>query len=168
MTRADSSDYPKEVANETPVIRFINNPRYLLLSIVGVVFVLESIVLVLLMHLPPLHSHQEAILDAAIVSLIIYPALYLLVFKPIKFHISLRQEMENKKDALIIELKEALDEVKTLRGFLPICASCKKIRDDKGYWQQVESYISAHSEAVFSHGICPECAKRLYPEIFKE
>ena len=62
------------------------------------------------------------------------------------------------------ELQDALANVKRLTGMLPICASCKKIRDDKGYWSQVESYISEHTEAVFSHGICPECAKKLYPE----
>jgi len=66
------------------------------------------------------------------------------------------------------ELKEALDEIKTLRGILPICASCKKIRDDKGYWQQIESYISRHSEALFSHGICPECVRKLYPDVADE
>ncbi len=63
------------------------------------------------------------------------------------------------------ELKEALAKVKTLSGFLPICANCKKIRDDKGYWTQIEAYIRDHSEAEFSHGICPECAKELYPDI---
>lgn len=52
---------------------------------------------------------------------------------------------------------------KTLSGMLPICASCKKIRDDKGYWNQIEAYITEHSEAKFSHGICPECMKKLYP-----
>jgi hypothetical protein len=62
------------------------------------------------------------------------------------------------------ELQSALDKVKLLSGFLPICASCKKIRDDQGYWNNLEVYISQHSEAEFSHGICPECVKRLYPE----
>ncbi len=62
------------------------------------------------------------------------------------------------------DLKHALDEVKQLSGLLPICASCKKIRDDHGYWKQIESYVSEHSEAQFSHGLCPECAKKLYPE----
>jgi len=67
---------------------------------------------------------------------------------------------------IIYEEKEkALLEIKVLRGFLPICASCKKIRDDQGRWNQIESYISDRSEAKFSHGICPECAKTLYPEI---
>ena len=61
------------------------------------------------------------------------------------------------------ELKVALTEVKTLRGMLPICSYCKKIRDDKGYWNQIESYIWEHSEAEFSHSICQECAKEHYP-----
>ena len=63
------------------------------------------------------------------------------------------------------ELEKALSEIKTLRGILPICANCKNIRDDKGYWNQIESYIQKHSEADFSHGICPECAKKLYPDL---
>jgi len=63
----------------------------------------------------------------------------------------------------ITALKNALDEVKTLRGFVPICSQCKNIRDDKGFWQQVEEYVQSHSEAQFSHSICPDCAKKLYP-----
>jgi len=65
-------------------------------------------------------------------------------------------------------LQQALDEVKTLRGIFPICANCKKIRDDKGYWNQVEMYVSDHTEAKFSHGICPDCAKKLYPELYEK
>ncbi len=65
---------------------------------------------------------------------------------------------------LINELKEALTKVKTLNGLLPICASCKKIRDDSGYWQQVEGYIMNHSNASFTHGFCPDCVKKLYPK----
>ncbi|MCD4777258.1 MAG: tetratricopeptide repeat protein [Candidatus Aegiribacteria sp.] len=64
------------------------------------------------------------------------------------------------------ELREALAHVKTLQGMLPICASCKKVRDDDGYWQQIESYISEHSDAKFSHGLCPECMIRLYGKDF--
>ncbi len=66
------------------------------------------------------------------------------------------------------ELEEALAKVKLLSGLLPICASCKKIRDDDGYWQQVEVYIKEHSEAEFSHGICPDCMQRLYPEFYED
>jgi hypothetical protein len=73
--------------------------------------------------------------------------------------------VEKEKEELIEELQRAFQEVKTLRGFLPICANCKKIRNDEGYWQQIEGYIQEHSEAVFSHGICPACADLLYPEL---
>ena len=65
------------------------------------------------------------------------------------------------------ELQKALSEIKTLSGLLPICASCKKIRDDKGYWNQIELYIRDHSEAEFSHGICPPCAQKLYGHLEK-
>jgi two-component system sensor histidine kinase EvgS len=71
-------------------------------------------------------------------------------------------EQENEK--LIEALKKALEDIKQLSGLLPICSNCKKIRDDKGYWNQIEGYIKAHSEAEFSHGICPDCAKILYPD----
>ncbi len=73
---------------------------------------------------------------------------------------------ENAKVELIGHLQEALDRVNLLSGMLPICASCKKIRDDKGYWNQIETYIRDHSEVEFSHGICPDCAKKLYPEFY--
>ncbi len=63
------------------------------------------------------------------------------------------------------KLLEALKEIKALSGLLPICTSCKKIRDDKGYWNQIEGYIQRHSEAQFSHGICPDCAKKIYPDL---
>ncbi len=80
--------------------------------------------------------------------------------------ITARKQDEHKREQLLEELQNALAEVKKLSGFLPICASCKKIRDDKGYWQQIEQYISDHSEAVFSHSVCPDCAKKLYPDLF--
>ena len=73
-------------------------------------------------------------------------------------------EMQGALASKIEDLRQALEQIKTLRGIVPICASCKKIRDDQGYWNQVEVYVSDHTEAEFSHGICPECAKKLYPE----
>lgn len=75
-----------------------------------------------------------------------------------------RQRSEAEREKLIVELRSALAQVKQLSGMLPICASCKKIRDDQGYWHQIESYIRSHSEAEFSHGICPDCMRKLYPE----
>jgi PAS domain S-box-containing protein len=76
-----------------------------------------------------------------------------------------RRQAEKERLQLIQELTEALARVKTLSGLLPICASCKKIRNDQGYWEQVEIYIKHRSNADFTHGICPDCACRLYPEI---
>jgi K+-sensing histidine kinase KdpD len=69
-----------------------------------------------------------------------------------------------EKEKLIRSLEEARENIKVLSGLLPICAACKKIRDSEGYWEQLEQYIRAHSEAEFSHGICPDCMTRLYPE----
>lgn len=79
----------------------------------------------------------------------------------------LKREMDRRK-AREQELEQALSEIKILRGILPICASCKKIRDDKGYWTQIETYIGKHSDAVFSHGVCPKCLKEHYPELYPE
>lgn len=75
----------------------------------------------------------------------------------------LNAELTNRNQ----ELQAALAKVKQLSGLLPICASCKKIRDDEGYWQDVASYIREHSEAEFTHGLCPDCAEKLYPAFFK-
>lgn len=75
-----------------------------------------------------------------------------------------RKRLEGEREEMIGELQKAISEVKTLTGLLPICAACKKIRDDNGYWQQVESYIGERTQAEFSHGICPDCFKKLYPE----
>ena len=74
-------------------------------------------------------------------------------------------ELQEMLAARIEELGQALEEIKTLRGILPICANCKKIRDDHGYWQQVEVYVHDHTDAQFSHGLCPECIHKLYPDM---
>lgn len=79
-----------------------------------------------------------------------------------------RKHIEDERENLIKELQIALSEIKTLRGILPICSFCKKIRDDKGYWSQVEVYVKEHTEADFSHSYCPECAKTHYPDFFNE
>jgi hypothetical protein len=77
-----------------------------------------------------------------------------------------KDELEKLVEQRTKKLQEAMSKVKVLSGFLPICSSCKKIRDDRGYWNQIESYIQEHSEADFSHGICPDCAVKLYPELY--
>jgi PAS domain S-box-containing protein len=79
-----------------------------------------------------------------------------------------RKAAEHEREKLIGELQAALAQVKALRGLMPICASCKKIRDDEGYWHQVEVYLRAHSDVEFSHGLCPDCVSKLFPEIAEE
>ena len=76
-------------------------------------------------------------------------------------------QAKKEKEAVIVELQDALANIKLLSGLLPICASCKKIRDDGGYWHQVESYMHRHAGVEFSHSICPECRTKLYPTVPK-
>jgi PAS domain S-box-containing protein len=75
-------------------------------------------------------------------------------------------EAAKEREKLVKELQYALDNIKTLQGLIPMCSNCKKIRDDKGFWNQVEGYIMAHSDARFTHGVCPECAKKLYGDLY--
>lgn len=80
----------------------------------------------------------------------------------------IKHQASTEREKLIKQLERALEEVKQLSGLLPICASCKRIRDKNGGWQQIEDYIADHSEADFTHGICPQCARNLYPEVYKK
>jgi DNA-binding response OmpR family regulator len=98
--------------------------------------------------------------SAGAVDYITKPFQQLEVLARIKTHISLRKRER--------ELEEALEEIKTLKGILPICSYCKQIRNDAGYWQQVEEYISEHSEAMFSHGVCPTCYKKVMAGLEEE
>lgn len=86
-----------------------------------------------------------------------------LLMKSIRYAIQ-RNALLREKERLVLELQDALNRVNTLHGLLPICSSCKSIRSDDGYWQRVEDYFSRHSSTKFSHGICPACVKRLYPD----
>ena len=86
--------------------------------------------------------------------------------RSLEYEIFERNKAEDEKEKLITELQQALDDVKTLKGIVPICSFCKKIRDDEGYWDQVEVYVQKHSEADFSHGVCPDCMKIHYPKQF--
>jgi PAS domain S-box-containing protein len=82
--------------------------------------------------------------------------------------ISQRKRAEKEREAVIGELQEALAQVKTLSGLLPICANCKRIRNDHGYWESVEVYVRDHSDAEFSHAICPDCMRALYPDFCED
>jgi hypothetical protein len=85
----------------------------------------------------------------------------------IAYDITERKKIEADRTKMIEQLNETLSKVKTLSGLLPICANCKKIRDDKGYWQKLETFVHEHSNAEFSHSICPECMEKLYPDFSK-
>ena len=82
-----------------------------------------------------------------------------------QFAFNRKKRADLEKGKLIGELQATITEIKTLRGLIPICARCKKIRDDEGFWQRFEKYIQDRSEAEFSHSICPDCAKELYPSV---
>lgn len=89
-------------------------------------------------------------------------------FLTVMIDITERKQAEAERQKTIQELSNAIAEIKTLRGIVPICASCKRIRDDKGFWDQVETYVAKHTEAQFSHAICPDCMKELYPSLCKD
>lgn len=79
-----------------------------------------------------------------------------------------RKQSEEKREHLVSQLQSAISEIKTLEGLLPICSYCKKVRDDKGYWSQIENYIRQHSQAEFTHSICPECTRKIYPNLYDD
>jgi hypothetical protein len=83
-------------------------------------------------------------------------------------HLRARQQAETERESLIFELKDALLNVKELRGLIPICTACKKIRNDQGYWTQLETYLREHTDAEFSHGLCVDCLRKLYPDVSSE
>jgi len=85
----------------------------------------------------------------------------------VSIDISERKCAEEERERLVADLEQALSDVQTLRGLLPICSECKNFRDDRGYWHRIEEYVSAHSNATFSHSVCPSCARRLYPNDYR-
>lgn len=97
-----------------------------------------------------------------------YLAIWILGMTGIFFTFRMIEKEYKKRSQLIDELQKTLNEVKTLKGFIPICASCKKVRNDSGYWDQIELYLKDHSDIEFTHGICPDCMKKLYPEVYRE
>ena len=110
-------------------------------------------------------QHENWEIDEILISSIM--ALLVLAAMTLRYARQIRNQ-ERETAAANAALRRTLEEVKQLRGLVPICAACKKIRDDSGFWHQVETYISLHTDAQFSHGICPKCAKELYPEIADE
>lgn len=124
-----------------------------------IIAMLSSLLIVaVFFYKPPVDSMWKAIFNRGISLFTVWAAALLGLQK---------NKIEQQRTILLLEREKALQEVRILRGFLPICASCKKIRDDNGYWTQIEGYIKDHSEAEFTHSICPDCAKSLYPDFFK-
>jgi preprotein translocase subunit YajC len=103
-----------------------------------------------------------------IIQALVRVAIFIGIAGVVTFLSTQRKRADEERKRLILELQETLDKVRMLSGLLPICASCKRIRNDKGYWEQIEIYIRDHSEAEFTHGICPECREKLYPELYKK
>jgi hypothetical protein len=114
----------------------------------------------------------ENLHKALVINLLLFAVITTIIIVIVIVTINAYQRVTQSQKAELIDknekIEEALTEVKHLSGLLPICASCKKIRDDKGYWQQIETYIKEHSDADFSHGICPDCARKLYGDITDE
>jgi PAS domain S-box-containing protein len=110
-------------------------------------------------------KNGELYWESASISPIRDPAGRITHYVAVKEDITARKQTEAERDQLIQDLQQALANVKSLSGLLPICAGCKKIRDDKGYWSQVECYVQEHSQATFTHGLCPDCIKKYYPEL---
>jgi K+-sensing histidine kinase KdpD len=131
---------------------FINRPTGILMSIIAVATMMIANILA-----------GERIQDFIIVGW--NSLVHFIFFMIVSFLVCAVKSYLYEQNALILKLKRALDEVKALRGLLPICASCKKIRDDDGYWQQLDTYISEHTEANIIYGICPECKGKSHQKI---
>jgi ethanolamine transporter EutH len=111
------------------------------------------------------HKHENWELDELlIVAFFLVLALVIFIARRKREFQKAEKVLKHKNESL----KIALSEIKQLKGIIPICSSCKKIRDDEGYWQQVEVYVKKHSDVDFSHGICPDCAEKLYPGYLKK
>ena len=151
--------------------------------VVGMVFVPLMSILFLIEYLAPFlvqpyASRGERFLDLYVTFLLatfVVTQIILMILKAYREERAradaINQRLSENLEALQQtnrNLEKALSEVKTLSGLLPICASCQKIRNDRGYWDRIETYIQAHSEATFSHSLCPDCAHRLYPDIYPE
>jgi hypothetical protein len=134
-------------------------------SFLAVVFLGHSFFMVSRALTPLSGPHVEAIFSSSNSQVATYvAALVSTTLWTLGFILLVNQRLNAERQETIAELNSAFEQIRTLRGILPICAHCKKIRDDGGFWQQVEAYVSHHTEAEFSHGICPDCMGSLYPK----
>jgi uncharacterized membrane protein (UPF0182 family) len=141
-----------------------DKPIVLLVLLATVVAVIEFGVMLLAARLSFSTVYAIALFDA-LATVALLPLLFVLLVRPLVSQINRRKQTENALRASIREQNQAAAEIQRLRGLLPICASCKRIRGADGYWIQIEQYVEANSEASFTHGICPDCARALYPRV---
>ena len=127
-----------------------SQPSFLFAVTTGGIVLVEATIMLVLPLLPTMSTYQEAAVDACSLAVVIFPLLYVLVFRPMR--------------DVIDRYRQALSEVKTLRGIIPICSECGRVRDDSGTWQAVETYVHSRSDAEFSHGLCHDCLRSLYPD----
>lgn len=143
------TDTPADRGESDTPDNVYTRPGYLLVVTLGAVFVAEAVVMLVLRSLPRMGVYAEAFADALLLSAMIFPLLYLTFLRPMR--------------RLLARYRQTLTEVRTLRGMLPICARCKKVRlpdgddYDQESWQNIETYVERHSEAEFTHGFCPDC-----------
>ena len=135
-----------------------NRPWKFVLLIAAAVFIAEAIIMVALNLVWPHPTQWEFFVDAVMLVLVMAPLLYIWLYRPLVIEIEERKAAEARLEDAVRELTAALENVRNLRGLLPICAWCRKIRNDRGYWQQLEAYVVENSDAEFTHGICPDCA----------
>lgn len=126
------------------------NPVRMLWIIVGGVAGAEALFELAVYWRPTMSPYIEAILDGGFIMAVSLPLMYFIVYRPML--------------SIIRQYRSAIDEIKTLRGIITICSACKKIRTDERSWSQMEAYVQAHSDAKFSHALCPDCIRKLYPD----
>ena len=153
------------------------NSKYIIVGALAGYFVFHPLIM-LLSHYMAVHNAQISSTAAESVASVVFKSFSLSMLPwsisfaffngVIGLYYGTIKQANLAKEELINDLQKALAEVKKLSGMLPICSSCKKIRDDEGYWQQIEEYIRNHSEADFTHGICNDCVKDLYPEFYQK
>ena len=136
---------------------------FLLVLVLLVMALGEYGVMVVLGSVAPSLVHRDALIDAVAIALLMFPVLLVLVVRPLRRQIAKRKETESSLRETIAALEKAAAQVRYLRGLLPICAACKRIRDANGHWIPLEQYITTNSEASFTHGMCTDCSGELYP-----
>ena len=163
IARAVAATLPETGASAPKGTHFQDRPLFLLAVLIGVVAVVDFGVILAMAQLFSVAGFLEAVIDSLALVVVAFPALFLLVVRPLRQQIACRKEKELALRQTIAALEQSKAEIRQIRGLLPICASCKRIRDGDQQWVLLEQYIEARSDASFTHGICPECVRTLYP-----